>query len=102
MEKGRVRAHVLPKMKDDEDLNILKELHRFEAGPDLTCCSVILSADPTGGDMLTLPQHAHFFRRDGTEGGHFEEGVTKDDMHYIGYYTLASSLYRLNNPNIKA
>ena len=77
-------------------------MHRYEAGPELTCCSVILSADPTGGAMLNRTEHAHFFRRDGTQGGDFEEGVTKEEMHYIGYYTPAGSVYKLNNPTDKS
>lgn len=77
---------------------LLEGLHRYECGPELTTMSVILSGDPACGAMIMLPTHAHFFRRDGTQGGHFEEGVTKDEMHYIGYYTPAGSVYKLNNP----
>ena len=104
VEAGKIRAHVTPTIQEDENLErpaLRKLLHCFETGPGLTCCSSILSGDPTGGDLLTLPQHAHFFSRDGSVGGHFEEGVTRDEMHYIGYYAVASSVYRLNNPGIK-
>ena len=58
VETGKVRAHAIPKLKEGEDLDfptLLSSLHRFEAGPELTCLSVILSADPTGGAMINLP-----------------------------------------------
>ena len=71
-------------------------LHRYEAGPELTCMSVLVSDDPTGGDLGMMLEHTHFFRRDGSEAGHFEEGVTKEDMKYVGYFTPAASVIKVN------
>lgn len=100
VESGKIKGHAIPKLKDEDvDLpTLIENIQFFEAGPELTCISFILSGDPTGGAMINLPQHTHFFRQDGTEGGHFEEGISKEEIHYVGYFTPAGSVYKLNKP----
>ncbi len=103
VDSGKVRAHMIPKYKTEEDMSLpdtLKWLHRYEAGPELTCMSFVLSEDPTGGDMDIFLEHSHFFRRDGSQAGHFEEGITKEEMKYVGYFSPAGSVVKVNNPKL--
>ncbi len=97
--EGRVKAHGLPAVEADAILKpgeLMNKLPVYEAGPDLTCVGLIVSGDPTEGKFGTFQQHWHFFKPDGTEGGHFEEGVTKEEMKYVGFFTLASTYCTVN------
>lgn len=41
--------------------------------------------------------HTHFFKRDGKEAGHYEHDTTPETIKYVGYYTMATKIYKLND-----
>lgn len=47
--------------------------------------------------MHLMCDHTHFFKRDGKEAGHYEHDTTPETIKYVGYYTMASKIYKLND-----
>ena len=47
--------------------------------------------------MHLMCDHTHFFKRDGKEAGHYEHDTTPDTIKYVGYYTMATKIYKLND-----
>lgn len=42
-------------------------------------------------------QHFHSFSHHG-EGGHYHYDVTPDIVEYVGYFTVAHEIYRIDKP----
>jgi len=67
-------------------------LRYFEVAAPLTCLSVLVSSD-THDDALRV-EHTHFFSTH-NDGGHYHFDTTPKEVHYEGYYNVASHLYRV-------
>ncbi|XP_073908705.1 ester hydrolase C11orf54 homolog [Castor canadensis] len=79
-------------LTSDEQVN--KWLNFYEMKAPLVCLPVFVSRDP--GFDLRL-EHTHFFSRHG-EGGHYHYDTTPDTVEYLGYFTPAQFLYRIDQP----
>ncbi|KAM5246523.1 ester hydrolase C11orf54 homolog isoform 3-T3 [Ctenodactylus gundi] len=79
-------------LNSDEDMN--KWLHFYEMTAPLVCLPVFVSKDP--GFDLRL-EHTHFFSHHG-EGGHYHYDTTPDTVEYLGYFSPAEFLYRIDQP----
>lgn len=98
VQKGKVKTHIMPAefsscpLKSDEDVN--QWLHFYEMTAPLVCLPVFVSRDP--GFDLRL-EHTHCFSHHG-EGGHYHYDTTPDMVEYLGYFSPAELLYRIDQP----
>lgn len=96
--QGETHIHVMPDFSETplrtvEDVNAW--LKFYDMKPPLICVGVLISYDP--GYDLRL-EHFHGFGDDGKHGGHYEWDVTPNEMEYLGYFTVAETLYRIDRP----
>lgn len=98
VQTGKVKAHIMPSdfssspLTSDEAVN--RWLHFYEMAAPLVCLPVFVSKDP--GLDLRL-EHTHFFSPHG-EGGHYHQDTTPDSVEYLGYFSPAQFLYRIDQP----
>ena len=109
VERGQVRAHVMPdydcighEYYDVERERIVRDFLRFfePVGPGLLCFSVLWTGDPTGGalDLRPSSEHTHFFHPgDDTMGGHYHFDVTPEEIHCRGWFAPAQAVLRVAN-----
>ena len=71
-------------------------LNKYTHEGPISGLSCVLSDDPTGTDMHLMCDHTHFFKRDGNEAGHYEHDTTPETIKYVGYYTMATKIFKLN------
>ncbi|CAL1290273.1 unnamed protein product [Larinioides sclopetarius] len=94
---GKAKLHVMPDysetpLKNIQDVN--NWLKFFNMPAPLSCLSVFVSSDP--GLNLRV-EHTHCFSDHGV-GGHYHEDTTPEDVEYEGYFNLAETLYRVDQP----
>lgn len=98
VQTGKVKAHIMPaefsscSLNSDEAVN--QWLNFYEMKAPLVCLPVFVSKDP--GLDLRL-EHTHFFSHHG-EGGHYHYDTTPDTVEYLGYFSPAQFLYRIDQP----
>lgn len=97
LKEGKVKQHVMPDfsktpINSDEDLN--KWLKFFEMSAPLVAVGTFATCDP--GLDLRL-QHFHSFGLHG-EAGHYHYDTTPETVEYLGYFSLAKVVYRLDRP----
>merc|ERR1712136_436581 len=95
--EGRAKLHIMPDFSScpllsDDDVN--NWLHFYEAKAPLIGLSVFISHDP-GLDLRV--EHSHCFSLHG-DGGHYHEDVTPDTIEYVGYFTPALKMHRIDRP----
>ncbi|KAK3736255.1 hypothetical protein QZH41_008082 [Actinostola sp. cb2023] len=100
IEKGKAKFHIMPKFQEkpletDEDVN--NWLVFYEMTSPLVCVGVFESHDP-GLDLRV--EHFHGYGNHG-EGGHYHYDTTPDDVQYVGYFTPAEKLYRMDKPSVQ-
>lgn len=96
--EGRVRAHVMPEFPADGcDFDTKEKIDNwlkfFEMPAPLTCLSVFHSADVH--KLGLRMQHTHFFSDD-DRGGHYHNDVAGHEVHYKGYFVLATKLTKID------
>jgi len=97
--KGKARLHVMPDfskvpLNTDEEMDNWLEFYNVPA--PLVCLSEFVSTDP-GLDLRV--EHTHCFSDHG-EGGHYHEDTTPQEAEYLGYFTPAEYLYRIDQPPV--
>nr|XP_056714517.1 ester hydrolase C11orf54 homolog [Euleptes europaea] len=98
IQKGKAKIHVMPSefstcpLNTDEDVN--NWLKFFEMKAPLICQPVLVSRDP--GFDLRL-EHTHCFSHHG-DGGHYHTDTTPETVEYLGYFTPAEYLFRIDRP----
>ncbi|XP_048349109.1 ester hydrolase C11orf54 homolog [Sphaerodactylus townsendi] len=98
IQKGKAKIHVMPSefstgpLNTDEDVN--SWLKFFEMKAPLICQPVLVSRDP--GFDLRL-EHTHCFSHHG-DGGHYHTDTTPETVEYLGYFTPAEYLFRIDRP----
>ena len=100
MDSGMVMAHIMPDFNKSAMVDgpeVAKWLRFFLMGPQLTCLTSFLTADPTGGEMEYRLEHTHFFGREDKQGGHYHFDTTEEAIKYTGYFSLAGKVWRLKN-----
>ncbi|XP_062526757.1 ester hydrolase C11orf54 homolog isoform X2 [Bombyx mori] len=98
---GRGYFHVMPDFSRAplcSDAAVDSWLHYFELDAPLTVVGTLVTGD-LGLDLRV--QHFHGFSGGGGgagAGGHYHYDTTPEDVHYEGYFTVASSLIRVDPP----
>lgn len=50
-------------------------------------------------DLDLRVEHTHCFSDHG-EGGHYHYDTTPEEVEYLGYYTVAEHIYRVDRPKV--
>lgn len=97
VEKGKANLHIMPEFSDtalDSQEKVNSWLKFYEMDAILVCVGELVSHDP-GYDLRV--EHFHCFSDHG-QGGHYHFDVTPKDVEYRGYFVLAESIYRIDQP----
>jgi len=107
---GQVRSHVMPNYEclvdgyyDTEKEQVVKDFLRFyeHMGPGLLLFCALWTGDPSGGNLnlRTSGEHTHFYHPDDAQqqAGHYHGDVSAGDVHYRGYFNLASKIVRFGD-----
>lgn len=97
VEKGKANLHIMPEFSDtalDSQEKVNNWLKFYEMDAVLVCLGELVSHDP-GYDLRV--EHFHCFSDHG-QGGHYHFDVTPKDVEYRGYFVLAESIYRIDQP----
>ncbi|KAG8225264.1 hypothetical protein J437_LFUL006497 [Ladona fulva] len=97
IKEGTAKHHVMPDfsptpINNDDELNNWLKFYNFSA--PLISVGTFVTADP-GLDLRV--QHFHSFSHHG-EVGHYHIDTKPDSVEYLGYFSLASTIYRLDQP----
>ncbi|XP_041377004.1 ester hydrolase C11orf54 homolog [Gigantopelta aegis] len=97
VEKGKARLHIMPDFSDvplncDDDVNNWLKFYEMDA--PLVCVGELVSYDP--GLQLRM-EHFHCFSQHG-QGGHYHYDTTPNEVKYRGYFSLAETIYRIDEP----
>jgi len=113
---GSVKTHVQPDWgsmpSDYFDTNLSRVvksfLHFFDSvttskASPLVCASTLWTGDPTGGDLhlRSSGEHTHCYAEDGSGGGHYHHDNEPESAHYVGYFTMAESIYRIGDDTLR-
>ncbi|KAL1140191.1 hypothetical protein AAG570_000123 [Ranatra chinensis] len=98
IKSGKAKLHVMPDfskepLTSDDALN--KWLRFFEVPAPLVGVGTLVSSEIKGLDLRV--QHFHTFSDHG-EGGHYHYDVTPDDVEYLGYFSVAEKIFRIDKP----
>lgn len=97
IKEGTARHHVMPNfsktpINTDDEVNEWLKFYNFSA--PLIAVGTLITADP-GLDLRV--QHFHSFSHHG-EVGHYHNDTQADCVEYLGYFSLANTIYRLDRP----
>lgn len=95
--QGKAYMHIMPDFPKEpllDDAAINRWLKFYNMSSPLICLGVLYSHDP-GYDLRI--EHFHGFSHHG-EGGHYHHDTTPDNAEYLGYFTVAEYLYRIDRP----
>ncbi|XP_032236161.1 ester hydrolase C11orf54 homolog isoform X2 [Nematostella vectensis] len=95
--KGKANFHIMPEFSKTP-LNSPEEVNNwlkfYDMSAPLVCLGVLESYDP-GLDLRV--EHFHGYNNHG-EGGHYHYDTTPNEVEYVGYFTPAERLYRMDRP----
>ncbi|CAB3252145.1 unnamed protein product [Arctia plantaginis] len=94
---GKVKFHVMPDFSTKplcSDSDVDTWLHYFEMKAPITHVGTLVSGD-LGLDLRV--QHFHGFSAHG-DGGHYHYDTTPEEVEYEGYFVVAGSLVRVDQP----
>ncbi|XP_069703022.1 ester hydrolase C11orf54 homolog [Periplaneta americana] len=97
LKEGKAKQHIMPDFSTtpvNTDEEVEKWLHFYNMSAPLIAVGTLASADP--GLDLRL-QHFHSFSHHG-EGGHYHIDTEPDTVEYLGYFSLAEYVYRVDQP----
>nr|XP_002131943.1 ester hydrolase C11orf54 homolog [Ciona intestinalis] len=97
--KGKIKIHVMPDFSEtpltsDNDVN--NWLKFYEVTSPFMCLSTFITED-CGLDLRV--EHTHGYNANSGVGGHYHYDVTPDEVEYIGYFTPAEFIYRVDRPS---
>lgn len=108
--EGNIRSHVMPNYDciedgyyDTDKEQVVRDFLQFyeHMGPGLLFFCALWTGDPTGGNLNLRPsgEHTHFYHPDDTmqQAGHYHGDVTPADVHYRGYFSIASRIIRFGD-----
>ncbi|XP_011170595.1 ester hydrolase C11orf54 homolog [Solenopsis invicta] len=99
MKNGKVKQHIMPDFSDtplttEADLN--NWLRFYDMETPLIAVGTFVSAET---DLDLRVQHFHSaFDKDPGLGGHYHIDTTPDTIEYEGYFNVATTLYRVDQP----
>lgn len=108
--QGKVRSHVMPNYDciadgyyDTDKEQVVRDFLQFyeHMGPGLLLFCALWTGDPTSGNLNLRPsgEHTHFYHPDDAiqQAGHYHGDVSPDEVHYRGYFNLASRIIRFGD-----
>ncbi|XP_061711736.1 ester hydrolase C11orf54 homolog isoform X2 [Cydia pomonella] len=96
---GKVKHHVMPDFSKTalcSDSDVDNWLHYFEMRAPITHVGTMVTGDL---DLDLRVQHFHGWGPHG-DGGHYHYDTTPDSVEYEGYFTVASSVVRIDAPTV--
>lgn len=107
---GSVKSHVMPNYAclvdgyyDVDKEVVVKDFLQFydHMGPDLLAFCALWTGDPTDGELnlRTSGEHTHFYHQNegAQQAGHYHGDNTPDEIHCVGYFSLAEKIYRFGD-----
>lgn len=107
---GHVKSHVMPNYAclvpgyyDVESEQVVKDFLQFydHMGPGLLAFCTLWTGDPTDGELnlRVSGEHTHFYHHDdgAQQAGHYHGDNTPDEIHCVGYFSLAEKIYRFGD-----
>ncbi|KAL8591951.1 hypothetical protein ACOMHN_020429 [Nucella lapillus] len=97
IESGKAKVHIMPDFSTtplDTNEKVNDWLKFFEMDAILVCVGELVSHDP---DLDLRVEHFHCFSDLG-QGGHYHCDTTPADVQYRAYFTVAETLYRIDQP----
>jgi len=98
IEKGKAKFHVMPDFPSVPfscDADVDNWLHFYDFSAPLTVVSTFISEDIP--ELHLRIEHSHGWSDHG-EGGHYHHDVTPEEVEYLGYFNVAHTLYRIDDP----
>ncbi len=108
--EGKIRSHVMPNYEcikdgyyDTDKEQVVRDFLQFyeHMGPGLLFFCALWTGDPTGGKLNLRPsgEHTHFYHPDDAvqQAGHYHGDVSSEDVHYRGYFNIASEILRFGD-----
>ncbi|KAL0131269.1 hypothetical protein PUN28_002677 [Cardiocondyla obscurior] len=98
VKNGKVKQHVMPDFSNtplttEADLN--NWLRFYDMQTPLIAVGTFVSAET---DLDLRVQHFHSAFDDNKLGGHYHIDTTPDTIEYVGYFSMATTLYRVDQP----
>lgn len=97
LKEGKAKQHVMPDFSTipiHTDAEVDQWLKFYEMSAPLVALGTLISGD-YGLDLRV--QHFHSFSHHG-EAGHYHYDTTPETVEYLGYFTLAENIYRVDQP----
>jgi len=95
---GEVKYHVMPDFSPcplDSDEKVSQWLRFYTFGAPFVNMATFISKDP-GLDLRV--EHTHGYSTVNGTGGHYHYDVTPDTIEYLGYFSPAKKIYRIDRP----
>ncbi|GLV34262.1 uncharacterized protein CBL_00193 [Carabus blaptoides fortunei] len=99
LKEGKAKQHVMPDFPTTSvttDAEVNQWLKFYEMSAPLIAVGTLVSGDY---DLDLRVIHFHSFSHHG-EGGHYHYDTTPDTVEYLGYFTVAESIYRIDRPTV--
>ena len=95
---GKVRYHIMPDfssclLNSDADVENWLTFHEF--GAPFVNMATLISKDP-GLDLRV--EHTHGYSKVNKTGGHYHYDTTPEEIEYLGYFSPAEHIYRIDAP----
>lgn len=95
---GKVRYHIMPDfssclLNSDADVENWLTFHEF--GAPFVNMATLISKDP-GLDLRV--EHTHGYSKVNKTGGHYHYDTTPQEIEYLGYFSPAEFIYRIDGP----
>ena len=95
---GTVKYHIMPDfsscpLNSDADVENWLKFYHFKA--PFVNMATFISKDP-GLDLRI--EHTHGYSTVNGTGGHYHHDVTPEEIEYVGYFSPAATIYRIDKP----
>ncbi|XP_011268697.2 ester hydrolase C11orf54 homolog [Camponotus floridanus] len=98
MKNGKIKQHVMPNFFDtplNTETQVINWLHFYDMETPLVAVGTFVSAET---DLDLNVQHFHSASNENQLGGHYHIDTTPDTIEYEGYFNVATTLYRVDQP----
>ncbi|XP_077275221.1 ester hydrolase C11orf54 homolog [Temnothorax americanus] len=98
MKNGKVKQHIMPDFSDaplTTEAQLNNWLRFYEMETPLIAVGTFVSAET---DLDLRVQHFHSSFEESRLGGHYHIDTTPDTIEYEGYFNVAATLYRVDQP----
>ncbi|XP_012226509.1 ester hydrolase C11orf54 homolog [Linepithema humile] len=98
MNNGKVKQHIMPDFSDtplNSEAQLNEWLHFYDMKTPLIAVGTFVSAET---DLDLRVQHFHSAYEESRLGGHYHIDTTPETIEYEGYFNVAATLYRVDQP----